>query len=103
VRAMISGWWVAIQLASASAWKYATVPDRRAARKASAHAPPTGLMPSARRWSSQMIAGRSGWPSRSTLITVARWVVSATPLIAALGMSVLCQSCWQAWHSASQK
>ena len=50
-----------------------------ARRKASPHSPPSGGKPSVRRWSSQTMAGRSGLPFSSRLITVERWVVRATP------------------------
>ena len=43
------------------------------------HLPPIRGRPSARRWSSQTIAGRSGSPASSVTTTVPRWVVSATP------------------------
>jgi hypothetical protein len=48
------------------------------------------------------MAGRSGWPWASRLITVARWVVITTPRMADLGMRVLAHRRWQAWHSARQ-
>ena len=74
----------------------------RASLKASPHGPPSGGWPGVRRWSSQTMAGRSGRPWRSTLIAVARWVVKATPAMAALSTPGLAHSPWHAWQSALQ-
>ena len=48
------------------------------------------------------MAARKGCPCLSRAIVVPRWVVITTPAMLLFGMSVLRQSCWQAWHSVCQ-
>ena len=87
----------------ASGGKGGTVGIIPTSRKANPHKPPNDFNPAVRRWSSQAMAGRRGRPCASTLISVERWVVSATPAIAALETPGICQSCWQAPATDCQK
>ncbi len=48
---------------------------------------------SARRWSSQIMAGRKGWPCLSNATVVPRCVVTTTPAIAVLGTVLLAHNC----------
>jgi hypothetical protein len=64
--------------------------------------PPIGATSSARRWSSQTIAGRSGVPVSSATTTVERWVVSVTAAMASLRAMPADQSAAQASPIAHQ-
>src|SRR5689334_22537524 len=98
----MSGWFALIQLISASPWKYLMVSPTPASLKAARHHGLIGGTWSVRRWSSQVMAGRSGLPCLSRLTTVPRWVVTATPLTADLGIAVSAHRRWQAAHTACQ-
>ena len=73
----MSGSWVRIQFASASAWNAATVSRTPSTRNAAPVTPPIGGRPLVRRWSSQTIAGRRTRSASSRHTTVPRWVVRA--------------------------
>ena len=103
MRFQIAGWCRAIQFASASAWKNRTVCLTPPSAKSAPHVPPIGFSPPVRRRSGQTIAGRSGSPAASRLMTDPRCVVSATPRTASLGTGDSRQSCWQLSATARQK
>ena len=73
------------------------------ARSAASHHQRSGGIAVARRWSSQIMAGRKGWPSASSATVVPRWVVMTTPRTASFGTRVWAHSSWQASHRLRQK